>query len=182
MRSRVVLPSGRPARTLGLGYPHRQLRTESGTSRWQDGQGQVEGIHECRPENAGPQDLMVDSSLSPVKCGPGRRLATYTPPMKKTLGALFLLVVSGIGSAYPQGAFSVGSATALPGERANGYIDVPKGQDEGTQIPVIVIHGAKPGPVLALVAGLHGTEYASVVALYAVDDLQAPALRLVSRQ
>ena len=28
-----------------------------------------------------------------------------------------------------------------------------------------MIHGAKPGPVLALVAGSHGTEYASIIAL-----------------
>jgi predicted deacylase len=32
-------------------------------------------------------------------------------------------------------------------------------------IPVVVIHGPKPGPLLALVAGSHGTEYASILAL-----------------
>jgi uncharacterized protein len=30
---------------------------------------------------------------------------------------------------------------------------------------VVVVRGAKPGPVLALVAGAHGTEYASIIAL-----------------
>jgi predicted deacylase len=61
--------------------------------------------------------------------------------------------------------FTVGSATARPGEKATGFIAVPAGGDAATEIPVIVIHGAKPGPVLALVAGSHGTEYASIVAL-----------------
>jgi predicted deacylase len=62
----------------------------------------------------------------------------------------------------------VGTATAAPGHRANGTIDVPAGRDPGTQIPVVVFRGARPGPVLALVAGLHGTEYASVLALYSL--------------
>jgi predicted deacylase len=61
--------------------------------------------------------------------------------------------------------FTVGSATARVGEKATGFIAVPAGVDAAADIPVIVIHGAKPGPVLALVAGSHGTEYASIVAL-----------------
>jgi uncharacterized protein len=61
--------------------------------------------------------------------------------------------------------FTVGTAVAKRGERAYGALIVPPGVDSGMEIPVAVIHGAKPGPVLALVAGAHGTEYASVVAL-----------------
>jgi len=44
-------------------------------------------------------------------------------------------------------------------------IPVPAAADPGTEIPVTVIHGAKPGPVLALVAGVHGYEYPPVFAL-----------------
>ena len=54
--------------------------------------------------------------------------------------------------------FSVGSATAPRGQKITGTIEVPPGVDAGLSIPVAVIHGAKPGPVLALVAGSHGTE------------------------
>ena len=61
--------------------------------------------------------------------------------------------------------FTVGSATAPSGQKATGYIDVPAGVDAASRIPVIVVNGARPGPVLALVAGSHGTEYASIVAL-----------------
>ncbi|HET7294539.1 MAG TPA: succinylglutamate desuccinylase/aspartoacylase family protein [Vicinamibacteria bacterium] len=62
-------------------------------------------------------------------------------------------------------ALSVGSVTARRGEAASGWIEVPDGVDAGARIPVSVVHGAKPGPVLALIAGTHGYEYTSVVAL-----------------
>lgn len=61
--------------------------------------------------------------------------------------------------------FKVGTAAAGPGQKATGYLEVPAGVDAGTKIPVVVVNGAKQGPVLALVAGAHGTEYASVLAI-----------------
>lgn len=60
---------------------------------------------------------------------------------------------------------TVGTATARRGEIAYGAILVPSGVDSATSIAVAVVHGARPGPVLALVAGAHGTEYASILAL-----------------
>jgi predicted deacylase len=68
-------------------------------------------------------------------------------------------------SARAEGVLAVGSAVARPGETASGTIEVPAGSDPGAEIPVSVVNGAKPGPVLALVAGTHGYEYTSVVAL-----------------
>jgi predicted deacylase len=68
-------------------------------------------------------------------------------------------------SLHAQARFSVGSASVAPGQKATGYLEVPAGVDAATNIPVIVVHGAKPGPVLALVSGAHGTEYASIIAL-----------------
>lgn len=61
--------------------------------------------------------------------------------------------------------FAVGTATAAAGQKANGYIEVPAGGDAATNIPVVVVNGAKPGPVLALVTGAHGTEYVSIIAV-----------------
>ena len=61
--------------------------------------------------------------------------------------------------------FTVGTASAKPGEKVTGYLDVPAGIDPGTQIPVVVVRGTKPGPTLALVSGAHGTEYASIIAI-----------------
>jgi uncharacterized protein len=71
--------------------------------------------------------------------------------------------------------FSVGTATARAGQRANGMIEVPRGADAAASVPVIVINGAHPGKVLALVAGAHGTEYASVVALQKLAGAIDPA-------
>jgi predicted deacylase len=62
-------------------------------------------------------------------------------------------------------AFGVGTASAAAGQKATGYLEVPAGVDAATNIPVIVVNGGKPGPVLALVSGAHGTEYASIIAL-----------------
>src|SRR5690349_20154049 len=60
---------------------------------------------------------------------------------------------------------SVVTATARPGQKATGFIQVPSGVDPAVNIAVIVVNGAKPGPTLALASGSHGTEYASIVAL-----------------
>ena len=62
--------------------------------------------------------------------------------------------------------FTVGPVTAAPGERASGFLEVAaRGTDQGTRIPVTVIRGAKAGPVLGVVAGTHGYEYAPIVAM-----------------
>src|SRR5437762_11364881 len=72
-------------------------------------------------------------------------------------------------------AFTVGSATAAPGQKAYGTIEVPAGVDAALSIPVVVANGAKPGPVLALVSGAHGTEYASIIALEKVIERIDPS-------
>ncbi|PYS57985.1 MAG: hypothetical protein DMF76_20645 [Acidobacteria bacterium] len=74
-----------------------------------------------------------------------------------------VLVVMSV--AQQRGTFTVGTATAARGHKATGTIEVPPGVDAGLSIPVAVFQGAKPGPVLALVAGAHGTEYTSIIAL-----------------
>lgn len=74
--------------------------------------------------------------------------------------ALVPILASAQGSS-----FGVGTASAAPGQKATGYLEVPAGLDAGTNIPVAVVNGAKPGRVLALVTGAHGTEYASIIAV-----------------
>lgn len=69
------------------------------------------------------------------------------------------------GSNDPRPTLTVGTATARRGEKVNGLLKVPAGSDAALDIPVTVVHGASKGPVLALVAGSHGTEYASIIAL-----------------
>ncbi len=71
--------------------------------------------------------------------------------------------------------FTVGTATAARGQKAIGTIEVPAGSDAALSIPVAIFHGAKPGPVLALVSGAHGTEYASIIALEKLIGVLNPA-------
>ncbi len=91
--------------------------------------------------------------------------------------------------------FTVGSVTASPGTLASGTLDVtdpgskapglhqttgvPNGvpglQIRGTSIPFTIVHGAAPGPVLALVAGTHGSEYVPIVALQRLRAAIDPA-------
>ena len=61
--------------------------------------------------------------------------------------------------------FAVGTVEALPGHQSSGYLDVPAGIDEGTRIPITIVHGVDEGPVLALIAGIHGYEYPAITAL-----------------
>ena len=70
---------------------------------------------------------------------------------------------------------SVGTATAARGQKATGMIEVPAGNDAALSIPVAVFHGARSGPVLALVSGAHGTEYASIIALEKLIAMLDPA-------
>lgn len=87
--------------------------------------------------------------------------------MKPIFMAAFLC--TGVGllaqSSNQLPALTVGTATAQRGQAAYGDLQVPAGSDAATNLPVAVIHGANAGPVVAFVAGSHGTEYASVVAL-----------------
>ncbi len=80
-----------------------------------------------------------------------------------------------MSAAATPAALSVGTASARPGEVAAGWIEVPDGVDAGTRLPVTVARGVRPGPILALVAGTHGYEYTSVVALQRVRGRLDPA-------
>jgi len=89
--------------------------------------------------------------------------------------AILLIALS---IAAPQNtSFKVGTAIAGRGEIGRGAIEVPAGSDAALTIPVAVVHGARPGPVLAIVAGSHGTEYASIVAVERlIQQLDATAI------
>jgi uncharacterized protein len=96
--------------------------------------------------------------------------------MKTLLRASFLVCIAASASAQDTRAtFTVGSATAERGQKAYGVLKVPAGVDAGYDIPVAVVHGARPGPVLAVVAGSHGSEYTSIVAVQQLISGTNPA-------
>ncbi|HEY5218933.1 MAG TPA: succinylglutamate desuccinylase/aspartoacylase family protein, partial [Gemmatimonadaceae bacterium] len=71
----------------------------------------------------------------------------------------------------------VGSASARPGTKVSGFIHVSDATDPGTQIPVTIVAGAHEGPLLALIAGTHGSEPSPILALQRVRaELDAAAL------
>lgn len=82
-------------------------------------------------------------------------------------GMGFLILIAFGAAAWAGEDFAIGAATVKPGTTASGYLAVPAGKDgPTTEIPYTVIHGAKKGPVLALVAGVHAYEYPPILALY----------------
>src|SRR5262245_30910558 len=85
--------------------------------------------------------------------------------LRLVASSLLTLMLGSLVTAQTHSSFTVGTATATRGQKVTGTIEVPAGTDAATSIPVAVLHGAKAGPVLALVSGAHGTEYASIIAL-----------------
>ena len=88
-----------------------------------------------------------------------------TKSLRPAIVVLFLASTARAQQQQQRAAITVGGVTAQPGTTATGVIPVPAGSDSALDIPVAVIHGAKPGPVVAFVAGSHGTEYSSIIAM-----------------
>ncbi len=88
------------------------------------------------------------------------------PTLLPGLVAGLVLGSATVAAQQPHAAsFTVAGVTARQGEIASGFIDIPARVDDGTRLPISVAHGARPGPVLALVAGTHGAEVAPILAL-----------------
>jgi predicted deacylase len=73
-------------------------------------------------------------------------------------------------------AIAIGSLGAPPGSRVTGLVPVDVGT--GTlEVPVAIVHGSRPGPRVAVTAGIHGAEYVSIAALReVVQDLDPSAV------
>jgi len=94
----------------------------------------------------------------------------------KTLIALAWTSLLSAAPTAAQEPFSMGGISAAPGTLAAGTLQVaPRSGDQGTEIPFSIIHGRRPGPVLALIAGTHGMEYVPIIALQRVRTTIDPA-------
>ncbi len=67
-------------------------------------------------------------------------------------------------SAWAEDAFVFAGISVAPGTRVDLEVPVPELSDAATVIPVRVLHGAKPGPVLAITCGVHGYEFIPILA------------------
>ena len=76
---------------------------------------------------------------------------------------LALLAVS--ASAQAGDLAQLGPLRAAAGEAVSGYLVVPPHDDDGVEIPISLVRGSVPGPVLALIAGTRGYEYPGISAL-----------------
>jgi predicted deacylase len=95
--------------------------------------------------------------------------------IKKVGGAVILITLVFAAAAWSAAEdFAIGNARVKSGSAFSGYLAVPEKDGVGTQIPFTVIHGAKKGPVLALVAGVHAYEYPPILALYRLKDAIDP--------
>jgi predicted deacylase len=95
--------------------------------------------------------------------------------MLRSILSSILLAICFSVAARAQSSFTVGTASAAPGQKATGYLEVPSGVDAATNIPVVVVNGAKPGKTIALVSGAHGTEYTSIIAIEKLMTTLDPA-------
>ncbi|MFD3003479.1 succinylglutamate desuccinylase/aspartoacylase family protein [Pontibacter toksunensis] len=75
---------------------------------------------------------------------------------------LIALLTHGAASAQVR-PFSFAGEQIRPGTSRAFLLPVSSGQDS-TVIPVTVFHGSKSGPVLGITAGMHGLEYAPIIA------------------
>jgi hypothetical protein len=62
-----------------------------------------------------------------------------------------------------------------PGAIESRLLEVPAAADAGAIIPITLIRGSRPGPVLALIAGNHGYEYPPILALQRLRGQIDPA-------
>ena len=70
----------------------------------------------------------------------------------RDLTAALLLLMA--GNALAAETVRLGDLQAKPGETVSGYLSIAALNDVGTELPVSIIHGARPGPTLALIAGI----------------------------
>ena len=107
-----------------------------------------------------------DLTVGSVTARPGEAVSGWVevPPGKAMSGAAGM--VGGAGA---------DDASLPPGLRGSGPLSATGLSDTGARIPVTVINGARPGPVLALVAGTHGYEYTSILALQRLRARLDPA-------
>jgi len=76
----------------------------------------------------------------------------------------------------PNDQFRLGAFVVEPGDTLRDYLQVSGSADDpGTVIPITVHNGTFEGPVLTLIAGIHGSEYAPILSMQEVGRLIDPS-------
>lgn len=71
--------------------------------------------------------------------------------------------------------FKIGDSIISSGETWQGSLKIPRGNKNiDSFMPITVHHGVNTGPVLSLIAGIHGSEYAPILAMQDLAPLIDP--------
>jgi len=88
----------------------------------------------------------------------------------------FLIPIAHVAHADTGNSFEFAGTEISAGTRSDFRLIVPAADGEPeTFIPVSVLHGATPGPVLATISGVHGYEFAPIIAADRLADKVDPA-------
>jgi len=71
--------------------------------------------------------------------------------------------------------FKFGTTTVMPGDRKSFNLTIKAPNGDTTYIPITILHGKTKGPVMGMVAGVHGYEYPPIIALQQLPKLVDPA-------
>jgi uncharacterized protein len=95
------------------------------------------------------------------------------------LALLLVVLCPVVALAQAPAAFSIAGEQVAAGQRAHLDLRIAAGStDPATRVPVTVFHGASPGPVLALTAGVHGYEFPPILAAQRLlDEIDPTRLR-----
>lgn len=95
--------------------------------------------------------------------------------MRPGFGLTFICLLAAFG-ARANDTIELGELSIPAGSSVSGEIAVPDtGDGVATAIPVTVVNGTGDGPVLALIAGIHGSEYPPILAMQRVVKQIDPA-------
>ena len=73
-------------------------------------------------------------------------------------------------------ALRIRDVVAEPGTRAQGWLTIGETPTEPVRLPLVIVHGRRPGPRLCLTAGVHASEYPGIDAVMrTVQDLDPEA-------
>jgi predicted deacylase len=73
--------------------------------------------------------------------------------------------------------FKVGDTEVPRGEKRGGYLEVGEASTHAVKLPYVIAHGARSGPTLGVLSGVHGVEWAPVEAvLRLIDSVDASDL------
>ena len=82
------------------------------------------------------------------------------------LGLAVVACALSVSSAHAQDEFWIGDVSVGRGERVDFSLSVPPGlTDPATFVPLTVLRGTSDGPTVVIIAGVHGFEFAPMLAV-----------------